>query len=93
MEYENISRIFVLQNNPTMTKFQKVLSDVGFYLMLVLPIGVLVSILCSDYRTEEEYNQYQTIVGYCVNWYTFGMFLLGVFLFSIVRIKLPKNFF
>lgn len=61
-----------------MTKFKQKLSSFGVLLMLVFPICVIVGVLCSDYRTEEEYYQSIRIGEFLVNWYTFGSFLVGV---------------
>jgi len=69
-----------------MTKFQKVVSKISFSLMMVLPICFLVAVLCSDYRTEDEYYQSQSIIKYCLNWYTLGVSLFGGLVFTTISL-------
>lgn len=74
-----------------MTKFQSRVQSVGIILMSVFPICVILTMLMSDYRTEEEFYQYQVISQFLVNWYTFTMLLIGMLFYSIGWFEFPPN--
>lgn len=90
VSYKHIT--FTSQSNThNMTKFQSKVQSVGIILMSVFPICVILTMLVSDYRTEEEFNQYQVISQFLVNWYTFTMLLVGMLFYSIGWFKFPPN--
>ena len=74
-----------------MKKFQKTLSKIGFYLMLVFPVCLVLIILCSDYQTENEYHQYVEVRDFFVNWNTFTISLVGMLLFSVGWFDIPEK--
>jgi cbb3-type cytochrome oxidase subunit 3 len=74
-----------------MKKFQEKVQSVGVILMLVFPLCVLLTMLCSDYRGEEEYNQYVTIQQFLVNWYTFITLPIGMLFYSIGWFNFPQK--
>ena len=74
-----------------MTKFQSKVQSVGVILMLVFPLCVVLTMLCSDYRTEEGYNQYVVISKFFINWYTFITLPIGMLFYSIGWFNFPKK--
>ena len=75
----------------TMKKFQENVQSLGVILMLVFPICIFLTILCSDYRTEEGYNQYEVISSFLVNWYTFITLPIGMLFYSVGWFKVPQR--
>ena len=80
-----------MKKHHTKTKFQDKVQSVGVLLMLIFPTCLILSILCSDYRTEEEYNQYVVISKFLVNWYTFVSLLIGMLLYTIGWFEFPQK--
>lgn len=75
-----------------MSKFQKVIGQIGFTLIGLFGLCVVLTILCSDYRGEVEYNQYRTIQQFLLNWYTVTMCLIGMLFVSFTWFKFePKR--
>jgi hypothetical protein len=66
-----------------MIKFQEKIKSIGVMLMLVFPICFVLTLLCSDYRGEDEYNQYVVISKFFINWYTFVTLPIGMLFYSI----------
>jgi len=66
-----------------MKKLQEKIKSIGVMLMLVFPMCLILTLLCSDWRTEEEYNQYVVIGKYLVNWYTFITLPIGMLLVTL----------
>lgn len=69
----------------------KKVQSIGVILMLVFPVCLVLTMLCSDYRTENEYNQYLVISNFLINWYTFTTSLVGMLLYSIGWFELPQK--
>ena len=74
-----------------MKKLQQKIQKIGVVLMLVFPICLVLTLLCSDWRTENEYNQYVVISKFLVNWYTFTTTLIGMLLYSLGWVKVPQK--
>jgi len=74
-----------------MTKFQEKVQSIGVILMMVFPICVILTILCSDYRTEEEYHQYVSISKFLISWYTFITLPIGMLFYSVGWFKFPQK--
>jgi|LauGreDrversion4_2_1035121.scaffolds.fasta_scaffold82975_5 hypothetical protein len=74
-----------------MKKFQEKIQKIGVVLMLVFPICLVLTLLCSDYRGETEYNQYVVISKFLVNWYTFTTTLIGMLLYTLGWVKVPQK--
>lgn len=66
-----------------MKKLQEKIKSIGVMLMLVFPMCLILTLLCSDYRSESEYNQYVVIGKYLVNWYTFITLPIGMLLVTL----------
>lgn len=66
-----------------MKKLQEKIKSIGVMLMLVFPMCLILTLLCSDYRSESEYNQYVVISKYLVNWYTFITLPIGMLLVTL----------
>ena len=75
-----------------MTKFQKVIGQIGFTLIGLFGLCVVLTILSSDYRGEEEYNRYVVIQEFLLNWYSVTMCLVGMLLVSFTWFEFkPKR--
>ena len=74
-----------------MRKFQEKVQSVGVILMLVFPLCVVLTMLCSDWRTETEFNQYVVISKFLVNWYTFITLPIGMLFYSIGWFNFPQK--
>jgi cbb3-type cytochrome oxidase subunit 3 len=75
-----------------MSKFQKVIGQIGFTLIGLFGLCVVLTILSSDYRGEQEYNQYVTIQKFLLNWYSVTMCLIGMLFVSFTWFKFePKK--
>ncbi len=75
-----------------MSKFQKVIGQIGFTLIGLFGLCVVLTILSSDYRGEVEYNQYRTIQQFLLNWYTVTMCLIGMLFVSFTWFEFePKR--
>jgi cbb3-type cytochrome oxidase subunit 3 len=70
-----------------MSKFQKVIGQIGFTLIGLFGLCVVITLLCSDYRGEQEYNQYVTIQKFLLNWYSVTMCLIGMLFVSFTWFK------
>ena len=70
-----------------MSKFQKVIGQIGFTLIGLFGLCVIITLLCSDYRGEQEYNQYVTIQKFLLNWYSVTMCLIGMLFVSFTWFK------
>ncbi len=75
-----------------MSKFQKVIGQIGFTLIGLFGLCVVLTILSSDYRGEEEYNRYVVIQEFLLNWYTVTMCLIGMLFVSFTWFEFkPKR--
>ena len=66
-----------------MKKLQEKIKSIGVMLMLVFPMCLILTLLCSDYRSESEYNQNVVFCKYLVNWYTFITLPIGMLLVTL----------
>ena len=75
-----------------MSKFQKVIGQIGFTLIGLFGLCVVLTIIYSDYRGEEEYNRYVVIQEFLLNWYSVTMCLIGMLFVSFTWFKFePKR--
>ena len=80
----------IIHSHQKKIKMKKIQS-IGVILSFVFPVCLFITILCSDYQTENEHRLYVEIQEFFVNWYTFTTTLIGMLLVSISWIKVPQK--
>jgi Na+-driven multidrug efflux pump len=87
VSYKDINFTLINKHTNTMTKFQKVIGQIGYTLIGLFGLCVVLTILVSDYRGEEEYRQYVTIQQFLLNWYTLTMCIVGMLFVTFTWFK------